>query len=105
MKKITSRCWAYSRTAMQSKRDVYFGPGFVSYDSYAMAALVDSSVVTQSMECAVRVELQGTMCRGMMALDQTNQLNKSHRIRVMKKCDLDKFSRLLMDSLKLPRNK
>ena len=88
-----------------NKRDVYFGPGFVSFDSYAMAAFIDSSVVTQSIECAVRVELQGTMCRGMMALDQTNQLKKSHRIFVMNKCDLDKFSRLLMDSVKLPLTK
>ncbi|XP_056131687.1 inosine-uridine preferring nucleoside hydrolase [Lampris incognitus] len=105
MKKITSKCWAYSKEAMMNKRDVYFGSGFVSYDAYAMAACIDSSIVTESIECAVHVELQGTICRGMMALDLTNQLKKSHHIFVMNKCDLAKFSQLLMDSLRKPCNK
>ncbi|XP_071779570.1 inosine-uridine preferring nucleoside hydrolase [Centroberyx gerrardi] len=102
MKMITSKCWAYSKTAMMNKRDVYFGPGFVSYDAYAMAACIDGSVVTENIECPVRVELQGEIGRGMMALDRTNQLKKSHRIFVMNKCDVAKFSRLLMESLKQP---
>ncbi|KAM4628603.1 inosine-uridine preferring nucleoside hydrolase isoform 1-T2 [Polymixia lowei] len=105
MKRITSKCWAYSKEAMMNKRDVYFGPGFVSYDAYAMAACIDSTVVTENIESAVHVELQGTMCRGMMALDRTNQLKKSHCKFVMNKCDLTKFSRLLMESLRQPCNK
>ncbi|XP_042178758.1 inosine-uridine preferring nucleoside hydrolase isoform X3 [Oncorhynchus tshawytscha] len=105
MKMITSKCWGYSKEAMLSKRDVYFGPGFVSYDAYAVAACIDSSVVTESIECAVRVELQGELCRGMMVLDQRNKLNKSHRVSVMKTCDLTKFRQLLMASLKQPCRK
>lgn len=102
MKLLTSKCWAYSPTAMQNKRDVFFGPGFVSYDSYAMAACIDATVVTQSVECGVHVELQGTVCRGMMALDPTDQLKKPHRVFVMTGCDLDKFRKLLADSLQQP---
>ncbi|XP_071373681.1 inosine-uridine preferring nucleoside hydrolase [Centroberyx affinis] len=102
MKMITSKCWAYSKTAMMNKRDVYFGPGFVSYDAYAMAACIDGSVVTENIECPVRVELQGEIGRGMMALDRTNQLKKRHRIFVMNKCDVAKFSQLLMESLRQP---
>ena len=105
MKKITSSCRAYSREALRIKRDVFFGSGFVSYDAYAVAACVDSSVVTESVECAVRVELQGALCRGMMALDQTDTLKKSHRVSVMKTCDLDKFRKLLTASLRLPCRK
>ncbi|XP_062306397.1 inosine-uridine preferring nucleoside hydrolase [Osmerus eperlanus] len=105
MKKITSSCWAYSKEALKTKRDVFFGSGFVSYDAYAVAACVDGSVVTESVECPVRVELQGALCRGMMALDQTDMLKKSHRVSVMKTCDLDKFRKLLMASLRLPCRK
>ncbi|TMS19984.1 putative uridine nucleosidase 1 [Larimichthys crocea] len=59
MKMITSKCRAYNKEEMMKKRGVYFGPGFVSYDSYAMAACIDSSVITESVECPVHVELQG----------------------------------------------
>ncbi|KAM4547817.1 inosine-uridine preferring nucleoside hydrolase isoform 1-T2 [Odontesthes bonariensis] len=104
MKMITSKCWAYSREAMMSKKDVYFGPGFVSYDAYAMAACIDGSVVTESIECPVRVELEGSIARGMMVLDRTNRLKKSHSVFVLTKCDAAKFSRLLLESLRQPCN-
>uniref|UniRef100_A0A1A8MBN1 Inosine/uridine-preferring nucleoside hydrolase domain-containing protein n=1 Tax=Nothobranchius pienaari TaxID=704102 RepID=A0A1A8MBN1_9TELE len=105
MKMITSRCWAYSKEALKSKRDVFFGPGFVSYDSYAMAACVDSSMVLESIECPVRVELQGSIARGMMVLDRTNHLKKNHSVKIMTKCDLTKLSQLLMESLRQPCKK
>lgn len=102
MKTITSECWAYSKEAMKNKRDVYFGPGFVSYDAYAMAALIDSSLVTETIHCPVRIELQGSIGRGMMVLDQTNQLKKTHKVSVFAKCDVEKFGQLLMMSLQQP---
>ncbi|XP_061081883.1 uncharacterized protein si:ch211-201h21.5 isoform X1 [Conger conger] len=105
MRKITSTCWAYSRGpyAVPSTTATVFGPGFVSYDSYAVAAAIDGGVVTGSLECAVRVELQGALCRGMLALDLGQKLHKAHRVSVMTECDLDKFSRLLTAALTLPR--
>ncbi|TNM87611.1 inosine-uridine preferring nucleoside hydrolase [Takifugu flavidus] len=105
MKKITSKCWAYSKEAMRNKRDVYFSPGFVSYDAYAMAACVDSSVVTETIRCPVRVELQGSISRGMMALDRTNELKKSHSVHILTKCDVEKFARLLLASVQQPQKK
>ncbi|XP_029005181.1 inosine-uridine preferring nucleoside hydrolase isoform X2 [Betta splendens] len=105
MKTITSKCWAYSKEAMVSKRDVYFGSGFVSYDAYAMAACIDGAVVTESIQCPVRVELQGLMSRGMLTLDRTNALKKSHSVFVLTKCDTAKFSRLLLESLRQPSMK
>lgn len=77
----------------------------MSYDAYAMAACIDSSVVTEKIECPVRVELQGSLSRGMMALDRTNQLKKGHKVFVLTKCDTDKFSRLLMSSVRQPVKK
>uniref|UniRef100_A0A3Q4AS28 Inosine/uridine-preferring nucleoside hydrolase domain-containing protein n=1 Tax=Mola mola TaxID=94237 RepID=A0A3Q4AS28_MOLML len=105
MKMITSKCQAFSREAMRKKRDVYFGSGFVSYDAYAMAACVDGSVVTERIECPVRVELQGSMSRAMMVLDRTNQLKKSHSVFVFTKCDVAKFGQLLMESVRQPLKK
>ncbi|XP_040895630.1 inosine-uridine preferring nucleoside hydrolase [Toxotes jaculatrix] len=105
MKMIVSKCWAYSKEAMMARRDVYFGPGFVSYDAYAVAACIDSSVVTESIECPVRVELKGSISRGMMVLDRTNKLKKSHNVFVLSKCDVAKFGRLLMESVRQPRSK
>lgn len=102
MKTITSKCWAFSREFGVNKRDALFGQGFVPYDAYAIAACIDPSVVTESVECAVRVELQGALGRGMMALDFTNMLKKSHCVSVMKAFDLTKFSQLLMASLRQP---
>ena len=102
---ITSKCRAYSREPMKTKRDVYFGSGFVSYDSYAMAACVDGSVVTERIECPVRVELQGSMARAMMVLDRTNQLKKSHSVFVFTKCDLTKFGQILLESVRQPLKK
>lgn len=103
MKKITSKCWAYSKAAMKNKRDVYFTPGFVSYDAYAMAACVDSSIVTEAIRCPVHVELQGSISRGMMALDRTNELKKSHSVHVLTKCNVEKFARLLLGSVQHPQ--
>ncbi|XP_029285711.1 inosine-uridine preferring nucleoside hydrolase-like [Cottoperca gobio] len=103
MKVITSKCRAYCRETTSNKRYVYFGSGYVSYDAYAMAACIDGSVVTESITCPVRVELQGSMCRGMMALDQTNELKKSHSVFVLTKCDVEKFSQLLLQSLRQPK--
>ncbi|XP_074492868.1 inosine-uridine preferring nucleoside hydrolase [Sebastes fasciatus] len=104
MKKITSKCWTYSKETTRNKRDVYFGSGFVSYDAYAMAACIDGDVVTERMECPVRVELQGSICRGMMALDRTNELKKSHSVFVLTKCDLVKLRQLLLEAVRQPKS-
>lgn len=102
MKKITSKCWAFSRElSINSNKDVLFGQGFVPYDAFAVAACVDSSVITESVQCAVRVEVQGVLGRGMMVVDQANTLKKGHLAFVMKTCDLKKFSLMLKASLQL----
>ncbi|XP_051986075.1 inosine-uridine preferring nucleoside hydrolase [Xyrauchen texanus] len=101
MKKITSKCWAFSREFGISNRDVLFGQGFVPYDAFAVAACVDRSVITESLECAVRVEMQGELGRGMMVLDPANIMKKGHYVFVMKTCDLTKFSSMLTASLQL----
>uniref|UniRef100_A0A3Q2Z197 Si:ch211-201h21.5 n=1 Tax=Hippocampus comes TaxID=109280 RepID=A0A3Q2Z197_HIPCM len=91
MKTATSRCWAYSQEALSKKRGLHFGAGFVSFDSYAVAACVDAGVVAESVRCPVRVELQGAMCRGMMVLDRVGRLKKQHSVTVFTKCNKDRL--------------
>lgn len=102
IKKITSKCWAYSRDFNSSNnKDVLFGKGFVPYDAFAVAACLDSSVITESLRCAVRVEVRGELGRGMMIVDAANTLKKGHLAFVMKTCDLKKFSSMLNASFQI----
>ncbi|KAK6485399.1 pyrimidine-specific ribonucleoside hydrolase RihA-like [Huso huso] len=90
--------FAYSME--MTKDDMTGGEGFLSCDSYAMAAAIDEEVVTEYIECAVSVELSGKLTRGMMVLDTLDLLKKKHKAFVMKTCDLEKFQCLLMAALK-----
>lgn len=101
MKKITSKCWAYSREPRICNKDMLFGHGFVPYDTFAVAACVDSSMITECLQCAVRVEVQGQLGRGMMVVDPANTLKKDHLAFVMRSCDLEKFSLMLKAALQI----
>lgn len=83
-------------TCARYQREMTAGPGFVSCDSYAMAAAIDDGFVWVSEPVAVTVELQGTYTRGMMVLDKLGVLEKEHQVVIMRTVDLESF----MDSLK-----
>ncbi|KAM4796455.1 nucleoside hydrolase-like [Rhinophrynus dorsalis] len=74
--------------------------GFVSCDSYAMAAAINDDFITETMMCGVSVELGGTLTRGMMVMDTTNKLKKKQKAFVMKKCNIEMFKCLMMAALK-----
>ncbi|XP_039998263.1 inosine-uridine preferring nucleoside hydrolase-like isoform X3 [Xiphias gladius] len=97
------RISCHTRKMVQTERyqkELVAGPGFNSCDTYALAAAIDSSLVTESEEVAVTVELEGTYTRGMMVLDYLDQLDKKHKASIMKKVDCEKFRQMLMDALK-----
>ncbi|XP_075682825.1 nucleoside hydrolase-like isoform X2 [Rhinoderma darwinii] len=96
IKKIYAHSLQYSRSEKEEKA-IVDGPGFVSCDSYAMAAAIDGSTVTKVIECAVTVELSGTFTRGMMVLDLIDDLKKKNKAFVMNGCDMEKF-KILMES-------
>ncbi|XP_034418138.1 inosine-uridine preferring nucleoside hydrolase [Cyclopterus lumpus] len=75
------------------------GTGFVSCDSYAMAAAVDDSLVVESDRYPVSVELTGTHTRGMMIVDTVGFLKKAHTATIMKKVDMEKFKRMMTAAL------
>ncbi|KAI3356367.1 hypothetical protein L3Q82_017600 [Scortum barcoo] len=76
------------------------GTGFISCDSYAMAAAVDDSFIMESDHYPVSVELAGTHTRGMMIVDTVGFLKKSRKVFIMKKVDMKKFEQMMMAALK-----
>ncbi|RVE58243.1 hypothetical protein OJAV_G00207390 [Oryzias javanicus] len=82
------------------EKELVAGTGFISCDSYAMAAAVDDSFVLESDRYPVSVELTGTHTRGMMVVDTLGLLKKSHAAFIMKKVDMEKFKQMMMAALK-----
>ncbi|TDG96239.1 hypothetical protein EPR50_G00237900 [Perca flavescens] len=82
------------------KKELVGGPGFNSCDTYALAAAIDDTLVTESEEVAVTVELEGTHARGMMVVDYMDLLKKKHKVFIMKKIDKEKFKQMMMKALK-----
>ncbi|XP_028810902.1 inosine-uridine preferring nucleoside hydrolase-like [Denticeps clupeoides] len=99
MKKIFKHSMDVSYNERYQK-EMVDGMGFMSCDSYAVAAAIDESFMTESDHIAVTVELTGTHTRGMMVLDTLDVLQNKHKVHIMKKVDLEMFKRMLMNALK-----
>ncbi|CAB1413471.1 unnamed protein product [Pleuronectes platessa] len=99
MRKITSLSMKKAQSADYQK-EITEGKGFNSCDSYAMAAAIDDTFITESEEVAVTVELVGKYTRGMMVLDYMELLNKKHKAVIMQNVDLERFKQMFMNSLK-----
>ncbi|XP_034069632.1 inosine-uridine preferring nucleoside hydrolase isoform X3 [Gymnodraco acuticeps] len=101
--RFMARIFRHSIEASQSERlqkEFVAGTGFVSCDSYAMAAAVDDSFITESDHYPVSVELTGTHTRGMMIMDTVGFLKKERKAFIMKKVDMEKFKQMMMAALK-----
>ncbi|XP_059819871.1 nucleoside hydrolase-like isoform X3 [Hypanus sabinus] len=99
LKKIFEHTVKFSKSDEGSKQ-LYFGSGFLSCDSYAMAAVIDDSVVTESIQYGVTVELNGSLTRGMMVVDTLDALKLKHKAVIFLKCDMEKYKQMLMNALK-----
>lgn len=99
MKKI----FQYSMDMCNTERfekEFVAGAGFISCDSYAMAAAIDDTFIIESDHKAATVELTGKQTRGMMVVDHLEMLKSAHKLHIMRKVDLGKFKELLMNALK-----
>ncbi|XP_028292836.1 inosine-uridine preferring nucleoside hydrolase [Gouania willdenowi] len=76
------------------------GSGFISCDSYAMAAAIDDGFIVKSDCYPVSVELAGTHTRGMMVMDTVGFLKKTHKAFIMRKVDMEMFKQMMMAALK-----
>ncbi|XP_068446776.1 inosine-uridine preferring nucleoside hydrolase-like isoform X2 [Clinocottus analis] len=99
MKNISTLSMKKAKSADYQK-EITEGKGFNSCDTYAMAAAIDDTFITESDEVAVSVELEGTYTRGMMVLDYMDQLKKKHKAFVMKKVNHEKFKQMFIESVK-----
>lgn len=99
MAKIFSHSIEASKTE-RFEKEFIAGSGLISCDSYAMAAAVDDSFVTESDRFPVSVELVGTHTRGMMIVDTLGLLGKTHKVFIIKKVDMEKFRKMMMAALK-----
>uniref|UniRef100_A0A667XUJ0 Inosine/uridine-preferring nucleoside hydrolase domain-containing protein n=2 Tax=Myripristis murdjan TaxID=586833 RepID=A0A667XUJ0_9TELE len=101
--RFMEKIFHYTRKVSQTEeniKEMEGNSGFNSCDTYAMAAAIDDTFVTESEEVAVTVELEGRYTRGMMVLDPVEMLKKQHKVNIMKTVDLEKLKKMLMDSLK-----
>ncbi|XP_034030035.1 inosine-uridine preferring nucleoside hydrolase-like [Thalassophryne amazonica] len=98
MKEISSLSAKKAKSADYQK-EVIAGKGFNSCDTYAVAAAIDDTLVTESDHVAVSVELDGTHTRGMMVVDYMELLNKKHKAYIIKKINLEKFKKMLVKSV------
>lgn len=101
--RFMAQIFRHSIKESQSERflkEFVAGTGFISCDSYAMAAAVDDSFITESDHYPVSVELAGTHTRGMMIVDTVGFLKKARKAFIMKKVDMEKFKQMMMAALK-----
>lgn len=81
------------------QKELVAGSGFVSCDSYAVAAAIDDSFIVESDCYPVSVELTGTHTRGMMIVDTVGFLKNARKVFLMRKVDLEKFKQMMMAAL------
>ncbi|XP_058471201.1 inosine-uridine preferring nucleoside hydrolase isoform X3 [Solea solea] len=101
--RFMAQIFCYSMEISKSdlfEKEFVAGSGFISCDSYAMAAAVDESIITESDQYPVSVELTGTHTRGMMVVDTVGFLKKTFKAVIIKKMDLEKFKQMMMAALK-----
>lgn len=98
-----AKIFQYSMDASKTERlqkEFVAGSGFISCDSYAMAAAIEDSFILESDYYPVTVELTGTHTRGMMVLDTVGFLKTAGKVFIIKKVDMHTFEQMMMAALK-----
>lgn len=101
--RFMARIFDHSLKVSQTERfekEFIVGSGFVSCDSYAMAAAINDSFILESDQYPVSVELTGTHTRGMMVVDTVGFMKKTHKAFILKKVNLEILKQMLMAALK-----
>ena len=68
-------------------------------DPLAMSVFLDETIISQSTEANVRVDVRDGMTRGGCVIDYMNIEPETHKTRIVQRCNPDKFFELLKSSL------
>ncbi len=68
-------------------------------DPLAMSVFLDETIISQSAEANVRVDVRDGMTRGGCVIDYMNIEPETHKTRIVQRCNPDKFFELLKSSL------
>ena len=68
-------------------------------DPLAMSVFLDETIISQSVEANVRVDVRDGMTRGGCVIDYMNIEPETHKTRIVQRCNPDKFFELLKSSL------
>ncbi|XP_051840644.1 inosine-uridine preferring nucleoside hydrolase-like isoform X1 [Antechinus flavipes] len=100
LREINAYTAANLKKHVQKSTILFWTPGYIPSDCFAIAAAIDKNFITKTIVCAVSVELAGFHTRGMMVLDVDNKLQKKNQVSIMMECNVEKFKTLLINSLK-----
>ena len=68
-------------------------------DPLAMSVFLDETIISQSVEANVRVDVRDGMTRGGCVIDYMNIEPETHKTRIVQRCNPNKFFELLKSSL------
>ncbi len=68
-------------------------------DPLAMSVFLDETIISQSAEANVRVDVRDGMTRGGCVIDYMNIEPETHKTRIVQRCNPDRFFELLKSSL------
>ena len=91
-RKITEKILVFLQTVL--KRNLLFAA-----DSVAMAALLEPDIVEKAEKHAVRIELAGTLTRGMTVVDWGDRSGKEPNANILLHLNHDRFMTLLLEAL------
>ncbi|XP_071960956.1 inosine-uridine preferring nucleoside hydrolase-like [Antedon mediterranea] len=83
-------------TSNSLKREQSRAHIYTPWDFYALAYLVDRSVVTNMANVLVQVELHGSLTRGKMVPDWNRKVQKDHNTNIIMELDIDKIKILFL---------
>ncbi|XP_043854421.1 probable uridine nucleosidase 2 [Dromiciops gliroides] len=100
LKEINAYTVTCLKKHVQKCTTLFWTPGYMPSDCFAIAAAIDEDFITKAIVCSVSVELAGFHTRGMMVLDIDDKLEKKNKVSIMMECNVEKFKALLANSLK-----
>lgn len=73
---------------------------YLLYDQFAIAAIIDPSIMKEVKEVYADVELRGEISRGLVVVDWAGKLRRRANVRLVTSLDAEKCKHMMMESVK-----